>query len=49
MASDVSNVPKPREVDRLISYVYVIVVFIMKCRLSTMYRDLSTFTIYELK
>jgi len=44
MASDVRNVPKPREID-----VYVLDVSIMKYRLSTMYRDLSTFTIYALK
>jgi len=49
MASDVRNVTKPREIDILISYVYVIDVSIMKYRLSTMYRNLSTFTIYELK
>ena len=49
MASDVRNVTKPHEIDILISYVYVIDVSIMKYRLSTMYRDLSTFTIYELK
>jgi len=49
MASDVRNVTKPREIDILISSVYVIDVSIMKYRLSTMYRDLSTLTIYELK
>jgi len=47
MANDVRHVTKPREIDILISYVYVTDVSIMKYRLSTMYRDLSTFTIYD--
>ena len=49
MASDVRQVTKSREIYILISYVYVIDVSITKYQLSTIYRDLSTFTIYELK